>query len=85
METIKSHELVVVQIDDWEALYVDGKSVLQNHDIEPKDMCNYTPIISLEVYQGCEKLEQYAHDYGYLPKSLDQVVRVCNDKLEVAE
>lgn len=67
--------VVLVQADDWCALYVDGQSKLQEHRIDIRDIKEMTDndtLLENVHYQFSDILMDYAMDKGKLPNSYEE-------------
>ncbi|HPD99505.1 MAG TPA: hypothetical protein PKV52_04510 [Candidatus Saccharibacteria bacterium] len=42
------NKIVVLSVDDWEALYVNGVNVYEDHMIEVRDLAKYCPIENIK-------------------------------------
>jgi len=54
-------QITFIYMDDWQALYIDGKLVYENHNISAKELLDYIPIefqtVDLYDEEEYEKLE----------------------------
>lgn len=69
-----SHELVLVQADDWEGLYIDGKIDCQGHEIGRFYL--FDVVLKYQtvpkVLFPTAKFENQLNEEGYLPKLLSE-------------
>jgi len=59
--------VLVTNCDDWEALYVDGELVNQDHTVK-RDY-----FLGLESYETREVSYEYTSEVGYLPEFLSAI------------
>ncbi len=73
-------QIRIVRCDDWEAMYVDGVSVHQAHEIPVEhliDLLREHACIELdmEIVHAEEEDEDICHDYGQLPELASQFLK----------
>lgn len=70
-----NEKIVVVHADDWTAIYIDGKSVSQDHSFRIDEIVSMadadTPICRLH-YQFSDALMDYAWEHGRLPDTYEE-------------
>lgn len=64
-----SKKVVFVSGDDWEGLYIDGKLVLENHSLEPRQVLDKLGI----KYERRDADAEWLADTGNLPQDLKDV------------
>jgi len=65
--------VVLLQADDWQGLYVDGKLVLEEHRIAPRDIAQHTP--GFEAHFVSEEQDRLMSEKGIgFPESLAEAV-----------
>lgn len=61
----------VVRIDDWEALYVDGKLVAENHSLDARVLADWIPELTiLDMHES--DFERRA-EWDGMPEYLEEV------------
>lgn len=71
-------KVVIVTAEDWEAIYVNGNSVYQDHRVTDmwtlKQYIPKTLVGDIEEYEvDYEWFAEYGEEYGCLPDKLDEV------------
>jgi hypothetical protein len=66
-------ELVVVSLEDWEGLYLNGELATQGHRITPDDVAAALGSYLKNVYPSQEYSDDLAYSGGRLPKLLKEV------------
>jgi hypothetical protein len=52
------NEIVVINADDWEVLYVNGENKYEHHHVTLEEIADYVPIKSIKRY-GLTNQEAY--------------------------
>ena len=70
----QGNEIVVIELDDWKALYVNGKCFEQHHHVDIGEAINaHPPIISYACHWVSDKYQDQVQEYGeHLPDRLDE-------------
>ncbi|MEG2381824.1 MAG: hypothetical protein RSB38_09025 [Oscillospiraceae bacterium] len=71
-------EAIIIKADDWEGLFVDGKLVYENHEIDRltlRELCedyslNFVKIGEVWV---TDEFKEYLWDVGSFPENLSEV------------
>lgn len=71
-------KVVIVDADDWKALYVDGKLVTQDHRIENRDILRALGI-ELETVEPDPEWFEFSAG-SHFPKTLDEVEYIGKSK-----
>lgn len=66
----KPPQIFIARVDDWEALYIDGKCVYQHHSIEIHDLKEYIPNLSSDFYDDLQ--ERVEGECGF-PDTLEEL------------
>jgi hypothetical protein len=61
-------KIVIVELDNWIGLYIDGKCVFQGHSMEP-----YFLLELLKIENERHWIENYDPDAGSLPDDLSEL------------
>lgn len=81
----KQPKVCLVRGDDWEAIYVDGKLVDENHSLSAYDVL--TDVLDKENIDGIDIYDEaYWEKLHYaLPKNLDDLKKVVKEVAEEIE
>lgn len=71
-------EAIIILADDWEGLFVDGKCVYEDHEIDRKTLrrlCKKHKLDFVKIKEGwvTEEYEEYLCDAGRLHEDLSNV------------
>lgn len=64
-------KFVLIDADDWQGLYVDGKLVYEGHRVEMSDLASAANLNFKKEYAEGAKGE-WLHENGNLPNTLDE-------------
>lgn len=67
------NKMVILYVDDWSVLYVNGEEVKQSHMIEISDIVKYCPITSIKEEWVNGELDDFVQDSGRFP-SLSRIL-----------
>ncbi len=80
---MKLNKVVVYRADDWECLYVNGRSEYQGHSIIMSHLKTQCPIKSIEIRWVGENLDAHVLEGGGFPDTLEECLEIeKKDKLE---
>ena len=65
--------IIIADADDWCGLYVDGKLVMEDHDITASDVCPLIVGHTLEAYIHKEVDFDWLSDIGNFPETIEEV------------
>jgi hypothetical protein len=69
--TKTEREIVLVPLDNWIGLYIDGQIVFQGHSLPPSTLLDLLGI----PYKVLDANEKFYFDEGSLPDRKEEVVR----------
>ena len=70
------NNIVILCVDDWEVLYVNGQEEYQHHSVGIGHISKFCPIESIKRTWITGKLEDYVLDNGGFPNSLEECVEI---------
>jgi len=68
-------KITIINGDDWKGLYIDGKLVFENHQLEVDDFCQHCNIEAEFIEPDEQWFEQRLIEGSYLPENLVDVKR----------
>lgn len=71
-ELVDSNVVLVTNHDDWEALYVNGVSIYQAHDIDARDLAKHS-LEQGKLYNVIESSYDELYDIGNYPDKIDDI------------
>jgi hypothetical protein len=74
------NKIVILFVDDWAVVYLNGKSVYQTHTITPSHLESLCPIESMEIKEADEKLYEMVKFWGEFPPTLEEALRMEEDE-----
>lgn len=71
-------KLIIIECDDWEAMYLDDECIWQHHHMDRYDFIKLMEKYNLkpkDIYSfwADEEDEKYAYDYGQFPNKLSEL------------
>lgn len=70
------NKLIILSVDDWQVLYVNGDEKYQSHMIDISHISKFCPISSIGETWISGKLSDYVEEYGRFPSTLEECVRL---------
>lgn len=77
--------VLLVTVDDWEALYIDDVCVEQGHSVRLEDALRAVQHLgpfTVELYQFTDELENYSYETGELPSTATAVRALHEEEKE---
>lgn len=77
-------QVIILRVDDWTALYADGEVVYQGHDLPfwmlKTSLSGDTPLRNIDEspHDYNPWVENWAHEYGRLPDTYEEVEEIVN-------
>ncbi len=62
-------KISIYKVEDWQALYIDGKKVFENHTITPEDILDAMNIEYTSTY-----IDNFDVDADYIPATEDEIL-----------
>lgn len=70
------NKLIILSVDDWQVLYVNGEEEYQHHEVQIGHISKFCPIESIEEIWITGKLGEYVIDNGGFPNSLEKCIEI---------
>lgn len=76
-------KVVLFSAYDWQGLYIDGELIHEGHSLDVYDVLNAVKKRGTGPIQSLEEINEkgdWLADYGYLPNSVEELVKLNGGK-----
>lgn len=72
------NDLVILRVEEWQCLYVNGTLTFEHHSVEIEMLSRYVPIrtlVSVHIAEG-SPLDEYVTEHGGFPDTLEDSIQI---------